>query len=160
LGIVYVLRSKSDHPTVVSHQNVLHKIGVTGGDVARRLADPSPDADRQIKCKLLQLVAVVDVSILGTDASGEEQVARFRQRTEIAASQSAAWRTAATWPSSATAVSMREPIGPRTAWLRWLYARKSCSKALGLAELRPHVARHNGEAEAAVQVSEECLPIG
>ena len=42
-GIVYVLRSKSDHPTVVSHQNVLHKIGVTGGAVARRLANARLD---------------------------------------------------------------------------------------------------------------------
>jgi hypothetical protein len=34
-GIVYVLRSKSDHPTVAAHREVLHKIGVTGGDIAR-----------------------------------------------------------------------------------------------------------------------------
>jgi hypothetical protein len=38
-GIVYVLRSKSDHPTVAAHRDVLHKIGVTGGDVARRIAN-------------------------------------------------------------------------------------------------------------------------
>lgn len=37
-GTIYVLRSKSDHPTVAAHREVLHKIGVTGGDVARRLA--------------------------------------------------------------------------------------------------------------------------
>jgi len=37
-GTIYVLRSKSDHPTVVAHREVLHKIGVTGGDIARRLA--------------------------------------------------------------------------------------------------------------------------
>lgn len=42
-GIVYVLRSKSDHPTVVAHRDVLHKIGVTGGDVARRLANARLD---------------------------------------------------------------------------------------------------------------------
>ncbi|MHC2467140.1 GIY-YIG nuclease family protein [Bradyrhizobium embrapense] len=42
-GVVYVLRSKSDHPTVVSHRDVLHKIGVTGGDVARRVADARLD---------------------------------------------------------------------------------------------------------------------
>lgn len=36
-GIVYVLRSKSDHPMVAAHRDVLHKIGVTGGDVARRI---------------------------------------------------------------------------------------------------------------------------
>ena len=42
-GIVYVLRSKSDHPTVVAHRDVLHKIGVTGGDVDRRLANARLD---------------------------------------------------------------------------------------------------------------------
>ncbi|CAN2534731.1 hypothetical+protein [Methylocapsa aurea] len=42
-GIVYVLRSKSDHPVVAAHRDVLHKIGVTGGDVARRLANAKLD---------------------------------------------------------------------------------------------------------------------
>lgn len=36
-GTIYVLRSKSDHPLVVANREVLHKIGVTGGDVARRI---------------------------------------------------------------------------------------------------------------------------
>lgn len=42
-GIVYVLRSKSEHPTVAAHREVLHKIGVTGGDIARRLANAKLD---------------------------------------------------------------------------------------------------------------------
>lgn len=42
-GIVYVVRSKSDHPAVAAHRDVLHKIGVTGGDVARRLANARLD---------------------------------------------------------------------------------------------------------------------
>ncbi|MGH7046808.1 MAG: GIY-YIG nuclease family protein [Stellaceae bacterium] len=42
-GIVYVLRSKSDHPVVAAHRDVLHKIGVTGGDVARRIANACLD---------------------------------------------------------------------------------------------------------------------
>jgi T5orf172 domain len=42
-GMVYVLRSKSDHPTVLTHRDVLHKIGVTGGDVARRIANARLD---------------------------------------------------------------------------------------------------------------------
>jgi hypothetical protein len=42
-GIVYVLRSKSDHPVVAEHRDVLHKIGVTGGDIARRLANAKLD---------------------------------------------------------------------------------------------------------------------
>ncbi|QQN64663.1 GIY-YIG nuclease family protein [Bradyrhizobium diazoefficiens] len=42
-GIVYVLRSKSDHPTVAAHRSVLHKIGVTGGDVKQRIANAKLD---------------------------------------------------------------------------------------------------------------------
>ena len=42
-GTVYVLRSKSDHPTVAEHREVLHKIGVTGSDVARRVANARLD---------------------------------------------------------------------------------------------------------------------
>lgn len=42
-GIVYVLRSKSDHPTVAEHRDILHKIGVTGGDVTRRIGDARLD---------------------------------------------------------------------------------------------------------------------
>ena len=37
-GTIYVLRSKSEHPVVAANRDVLHKIGVTGGDVARRIA--------------------------------------------------------------------------------------------------------------------------
>lgn len=36
-GTIYVLRSMSNHPLVVANREVLHKIGVTGGDVPRRL---------------------------------------------------------------------------------------------------------------------------
>ncbi len=42
-GIVYVLRSKSDDPAVAAHRDILHKIGVTGGDVARRIANARLD---------------------------------------------------------------------------------------------------------------------
>lgn len=42
-GIIYVLRSKSDHPVVAEHRDVLHKIGVTGGDLKRRLANAKLD---------------------------------------------------------------------------------------------------------------------
>lgn len=42
-GTIYVLRSKSDHPLVAANRDVLHKIGVTGGDVARRVANAKLD---------------------------------------------------------------------------------------------------------------------
>lgn len=38
-----MLRSKSDHPVVVEHREVLHKIGVTGGDVSQRIANARLD---------------------------------------------------------------------------------------------------------------------
>jgi hypothetical protein len=37
-GTIYVLRSKSDHPTVAEHRHVMHKIGVTSGSVETRIA--------------------------------------------------------------------------------------------------------------------------
>lgn len=43
-GTIYVLRSKSDHPTVKEHRDVLHKIGVTGGSVEKRIANAAHDA--------------------------------------------------------------------------------------------------------------------
>ena len=43
-GTIYVLRSKSDHPTVEEHREVLHKIGVTGGSVEKRIANAVHDA--------------------------------------------------------------------------------------------------------------------
>jgi len=42
-GTIYVLRSKSDHPLVSGNRDVLHKIGVTGGDVERRIANARLD---------------------------------------------------------------------------------------------------------------------
>ena len=38
-GTVYVLRSRSDHPVVAANRDIVHKIGVTGGDVRRRIAN-------------------------------------------------------------------------------------------------------------------------
>lgn len=43
-GTIYVLRSKSDHPTIVEHRELIHKIGVTGGSVAKRIAAAENDA--------------------------------------------------------------------------------------------------------------------
>lgn len=43
-GTVYVLRSKSDLPFVSEHRDILHKIGVTGGSVEKRIANASHQA--------------------------------------------------------------------------------------------------------------------
>lgn len=42
-GTIYVLRSKSDNPAIAQHRDVLHKIGVTGGDVKTRIANAKVD---------------------------------------------------------------------------------------------------------------------
>jgi len=42
-GTIYVLRSKSDHPYVAAHRELVHKIGVTGSDLAARIANARLD---------------------------------------------------------------------------------------------------------------------
>lgn len=42
-GTVYVLRSKSDHPEIASRRDLIHKIGVTGGKVPRRIGTAKLD---------------------------------------------------------------------------------------------------------------------
>ena len=42
-GTIYVLRSKSDNPVISKSRDVVHKIGVTGGDVKRRIANARLD---------------------------------------------------------------------------------------------------------------------
>jgi len=42
-GYIYVLRSKSEHPFVAENRSVIHKIGVTGGDVKSRIANAKKD---------------------------------------------------------------------------------------------------------------------
>lgn len=43
-GTIYVLRSKSDHPQIAKHRELIHKIGVTGGSVSTRIAAAENDA--------------------------------------------------------------------------------------------------------------------
>ncbi len=43
-GIVYVLRSKSEEPSIAKHRDYLHKIGVTTSDVKKRVSYAAKDA--------------------------------------------------------------------------------------------------------------------
>lgn len=43
-GTIYVLRSKSDHPTIAEHRDLIHKIGVTGGTIEARIANAAKEA--------------------------------------------------------------------------------------------------------------------
>jgi hypothetical protein len=55
-GTIYVLRSKSEHPVVAAHRDILHKVGVTGGNVARRV----------VNAKLDPTYLMADVEIVAT----------------------------------------------------------------------------------------------
>lgn len=42
-GHIYVVRSKSDDPFIAEHRELIHKIGVTGQDIKRRIANAKKD---------------------------------------------------------------------------------------------------------------------
>jgi hypothetical protein len=42
-GYIYVLQSQSNHPFIVENRSVIHKIGVTSGDVKKRIANAKKD---------------------------------------------------------------------------------------------------------------------
>ena len=43
-GTIYVLRSQSNHPFIAGHRELIHKIGVTGGDVKTRVSNAANDS--------------------------------------------------------------------------------------------------------------------
>lgn len=43
-GTLYVLRSRSNHPTIAANRDLIHKIGITGGSVEARIAQAGDDA--------------------------------------------------------------------------------------------------------------------
>lgn len=49
-GTIYVLRSKSDHPFVTEHREVIHKIGVTSGTVESRISGAEKSATYILAC--------------------------------------------------------------------------------------------------------------
>lgn len=58
-GTIYVLRSKSNHPTIAEHREVIHKIGVTGGTVEARIAA----ADKSATYLLADVECVADYKL-------------------------------------------------------------------------------------------------
>jgi len=42
-GYIYVLRSQSEDPFIAQHRSIIHKIGVTGSDVKKRVANAKKD---------------------------------------------------------------------------------------------------------------------
>lgn len=43
-GTLYVLRSRSAHPNIAAHRDLIHKIGITGGSVEARISGAADDA--------------------------------------------------------------------------------------------------------------------
>lgn len=62
-GTIYVLRSYSDHPFVAENRSLVHKIGVTGGSVERRIGD----AANQATYLLAEVEEVARYTLIGID---------------------------------------------------------------------------------------------
>lgn len=62
-GTIYVLRSKSDHPFVAEHRQVIHKIGVTSGSVEARLSG----ADKSATYLLADVEVVATYKVFGVN---------------------------------------------------------------------------------------------
>lgn len=62
-GTIYVLRSRSDHPFIAEHREVIHKIGVTGGTVDARLAG----ADRTATYLLADVEVIATYTVYGVN---------------------------------------------------------------------------------------------
>jgi hypothetical protein len=62
-GTIYVLRSLSDHPEIASKREVVHKIGVTGGDVEKRIAIADRDPTfLMAPAKIVATYKLVDIN--------------------------------------------------------------------------------------------------
>ncbi|HNY29501.1 MAG TPA: GIY-YIG nuclease family protein [Fibrobacteria bacterium] len=61
-GTIYVLRSKSTHPFVSAHRELIHKIGVTGGKVETRIASAVNDSTYLLaEVEIVATYALVDI---------------------------------------------------------------------------------------------------
>jgi len=69
-GFIYVLRSKSDHPFIADHRDLIHKIGVTTKSVRTRIAR----AERQPTYLLADVEVVARYAVANLDATKLENV--------------------------------------------------------------------------------------
>lgn len=69
-GTIYVLRSRSDHDWIIAHREVIHKIGVTTGEVKRRIANAKKDPT----FLLADVEIVATYQLANLDAHGVEQL--------------------------------------------------------------------------------------
>ena len=69
-GVIYVLRSKCEHPEILKNREIIHKIGFTKGDVERRIAD----ASNQPTYLLSDVEVVATYELYNLDASKLENI--------------------------------------------------------------------------------------
>ncbi|MCG3186642.1 MAG: hypothetical protein IOMNBAOH_01205 [Rhodocyclaceae bacterium] len=69
-GTTYVLRSLSDHPYVVQHRDIIHKLGVTGGKVETRIAN----AENEATYLLAKVEVVATYKLAGINRSRMESL--------------------------------------------------------------------------------------
>lgn len=69
-GTIYVLRSLSDHPYVAQHRDIIHKIGVTGGNVEARIAN----AEREATYLLAKVEVVATYKLAGINRTRLENL--------------------------------------------------------------------------------------
>lgn len=62
-GTIYVLRSLSDHPMIAQNRDIIHKVGVTGGDINTRIAKAKSDPTfLMADVELVQSYKLVDIN--------------------------------------------------------------------------------------------------
>ena len=69
-GFIYVLRSLSDDPFIQSNRTVIHKIGVTGGEVKKRIAN----AAKEPTFLLAEVEVVTVYELVGINRKGLESL--------------------------------------------------------------------------------------
>lgn len=67
-GTIYVLRSLSDHPYVAKYRDTIHKVGVTGGSVDKRIAN----AENEATYMLAKVEVVATYRLAGINRKGME----------------------------------------------------------------------------------------
>jgi hypothetical protein len=79
-GTIYVLRSLSSHPLVKENRDIIHKIGVTGGDIKKRIA--GAELDPTFLMAEVEVVATYELSNINR-AKLERLIHRFFESAKL-----------------------------------------------------------------------------
>lgn len=80
-GTIYVLRSKANHPMIKENHSVIHKIGVTGSDIQRRISNAK--LDPTFLMADVEIVATYELSNINRTKL-EKLIHRFFEGTRLA----------------------------------------------------------------------------